>query len=476
MTAAERFSPPRANNCNVELVGQDAGEGLSWGSAVYDVCAYLGQNAGPINGKGGPSPKQAGTRVEDVSDSRHPKTIAYLDSPAMLEPNESLGTSAARKLLAGIGPYYVYDDERTANRSDSDFNVYDVSNCRRPVLKGSLKLSHARPHGGYFAPDGRTFYVTSFTGNIPVNDRTPATEKWRHSNTDALIGIDVSDPAHPREVLRWVLRPEVGAAHQLSISLDGNRAYLSLFGRQIGTDGPDANGIAVVDISAVQARKPNPQASLESRLVWNDGGNLQGNLEVRVKGQPYVLASTPGSGGVVFGAAGGRGACNPTSTTAGYVAVVDSRDGHNLKLASRLILESSLPVNCAKVRSDPAAVSGGPGFCLADDRNDARIVACGFETAGLRVFDIRNPLEPREIAYYKPPPTPEGMPPKPGSYNNLRWAQQRHTPGEGARADAAPRVVAVRRDRGEIWFMSHENGFQVVRFTDWFRKREPGLF
>jgi hypothetical protein len=478
MSAAERFSPPRANNCNVELVGQDAGEGLSWGGAVYDVCAYLGKSAGPISGKDGPSPKRAGTLVEDVSDSRHPTTVAYLDRPAMLEPNESIATNAPRKLLAAIAPYYMYDDERTANRSDSDLDVYDVSNCRRPALKGSLKLSHLRSHGGYFAPDGRTFYVTSFTGNIPVTDKTPANDKWRHSNTDALVGIDVSDPAHPQEILRWVLRPEMGAAHQLSISQDGNRAYLSLFGRQNGTDGPDAVGIAVVDISAVQARKPNPQANLISRLLWQDGGNLQGNLEVRVKGQSYLLASTPGSGGGAFGAAGGgvTGGCNPNSTTSGYVAVLDSRDGRNLKLSSRLILESSLPSNCGKVRNDPAAVGGGPGFCAVDDLNDARIVACGFGNAGMRVFDIRNPLQPREIAYYKPAPTPEGVPPRPGSFYNLRWARERHVPGGGVRADHTPRVLAVRRAQGEIWFMSHENGFQVVRFTDSFRKAEPGLF
>ena len=266
-----------------------------------------------------------------------------------------------------------------------------------------------------------------------------------------------------------MIPPEVGAAHHLSISLDGNRAYLSLFGRQIGADPsiPEAYGIAIVDISAVQARQPNPQASVLGRIVVNDGGLFQGNWEVRVEGHPYLLAAS--------GAGGGNCAVD-VSTTYGYVAVLDLRDVRNPKLVSRLILESSLPRNCAQVIQDPVnkGVSGGPAFCAMDDPTDAKLVACGFSNAGLRVFDIRDPRRPREIAYYKPPATTG--PPKPGSYYNLRWAQQPGRRGDGARLDHVPRALAIRRDRGEIWFMSHENGFHVVRFTNWIRKAEPGLF
>ena len=93
--------------------------------------------------------------------------------------------------------------------------------------------------------------------------------------------------------------------------------------------------------------------------------------------------------------------------------MIDVRDERNPKLASRLILESSLPSNCEKVRSDAAAVGGGgPAFCAADNPADAKLVACGFVEAGLRVFDIREPSRPREIAYYKPPASTE--PPQAG--------------------------------------------------------------
>ncbi|HZI36737.1 MAG TPA: hypothetical protein VFF24_00420 [Acidimicrobiia bacterium] len=37
---------------------------------------------------------------------------------------------------------------------------------------------------------------------------------------------------------------------------------------------------------------------------------------------------------------------------------------------------------------------------------DPGIVACSFIASGLRVFDIRDPQHPREIAYFNPPGNP----------------------------------------------------------------------
>ena len=462
MTSAERFSAPRAYNCNLELVGQEVAEGTSWGGAAVDVCAFVGRNKGPIDGKGGPSPKRAGAVVVDVADPRRTRITAYLDAPGMLEANESMAASAERKLLAGVDPYYVYEDARTASRSDSDFAVYDVSNCRQPVLKGSLKLSHVRSHGGYFAADGRTFWLTSFSGNIgmggdPVDPKNPNTEaqandKWRSgTKTDALVGIDVSDPTRPREVVRWVIPAEVGAAHHLSISLDGNRAYLNLFPRQYGAPStiPNAVGVVTLDISEVQERKPNPQVRVLARTIW-EGGGLQGSMEFKVKGRPYLHADT---------------------------RIFDVSDPRNPRQVSWLMHESELPSSRAQLKTkDPSAVAGGgPTFCAIDDPNDAKLFACGFGSSGVRVFDLRDPSRPREVAYYKPPSTTGA--PLPGSYANLRWAQQvPGRQGEGPRPDNTPRAIAVLRQRGEVWFMSHEAGFQVVRFTDWFKKAEPNLF
>ena len=203
------------------------------------------------------------------------------------------------------------------------------------------------------------------------------------------------------------------------------------------------------------------------RMVWNDAGGLQGTLQVRIKGQPYLLASSLGGGG--GGVADRKEACAQGSTSFGYAPLFDLRDERNPKLVSRLILEGSLPSNCGKVMNDPVQTgSYGPGFCVVDDPADAKLVACGYMQAGVRVFDIREPSRPREIAYYKPPASP--VPPKPGSF------YARNAPAEEPRQDTVTRAVRFRRDRGEIWIVSHDNGLQIVRFTDWIKTTEKDLF
>ena len=72
---------------------------------------------------------------------------AYLDDPAMLDPHETLKTNVRRKLLAG------------AQNNGPGFAVYDVSDCRHPVLKASIELPGSQGHMGNFAPDGLTYYL-----------------------------------------------------------------------------------------------------------------------------------------------------------------------------------------------------------------------------------------------------------------------------------------------------------------------------
>ena len=67
---------------------------------------------------------------------------------------------------------------------------------------------------------------------------------------------------------------------------------------------------------------------------------------------------------------------------------------------------------------DLAGLSGftyGAHYCSVDNKHNATAVACGYFESGIRVFDIRNPLRPKEIAYYNPAAVTT---PSPGSQNN----------------------------------------------------------
>ena len=427
-TAAERFSAGEQTsyNCNLELVGRYQGEGAAWDMGILDACAYIGTTDGPGR-------RNRGTLVLDVADSTMPTPVAYLDSPSFIEPNESLAVHAGRKLLAATKFH------------QGNFDVYDISECRRPTLKSSIKLSGIEGHAGNFAPDGRTYYGTS----------------WRYedrplSPLNSVFAIDVSEPSTPREIARWT--PEqytVGEIHHVFINADGTRAYVSLMG-------PTANGFLVIDLSEIQTRQADPQFRLISRVVWKDGGNAQSAMPVTIGGQPYVI-STDGAGA----SASLEAACGQGLPLYGFARFHDMRDERNPKLVGMAMLEAQDPAHCERILNGPPMKLSGM-FCAVEDPSDVKLMACGYYDAGLRVFDVRDPGRPREIAYFKPPARGK-EPIRPGSWFSYR------PPGSERMADPIPFVGGF-RPGGELWFMSHDGGFHVVRFTDWIKSAERALF
>ncbi|HTL74922.1 MAG TPA: hypothetical protein VL654_01280, partial [Casimicrobiaceae bacterium] len=134
-TEQERFSgdSETAYNCNLELIGeepQDTYQGAysQDGPAYYDVCAYYGTDRGFTTGQG--------IKVIDASDPRHPVVVTQLtDTGAALAPHETVSTSARTRLLAA--------GQTTLG---GNFAVYDITDCRHPVLKGQVDASSPSFH------------------------------------------------------------------------------------------------------------------------------------------------------------------------------------------------------------------------------------------------------------------------------------------------------------------------------------------
>ena len=101
-------------------------------------------------------------------------------------------------------------------------------------------------------------------------------------------------------------------------------------------------------------------------------------------------------------------------------------------------------------------------------------MVCGFFQGGLRVFDISNVKQPREIAYYKPPGV--GSAPRAASpYQTFRDTGISTGPSKYHTADSVTNVRFARNAK-EIWFVSWDNGFQVVKFSDALLAKEQALF
>jgi hypothetical protein len=82
------------------------------------------------------------------------------------------------------------------------------------------------------------------------------------------------------------------------------------------------------------------------------------------------------------------------------------------KLVSQLMLEvneansAANPTKCQTQFQDFISTGGflyDAHYCTADDPKNAKMVACSYMQSGVRIFDVRNPYLPKEVAYYKPP-------------------------------------------------------------------------
>jgi hypothetical protein len=312
----------------------------------------------------------------------------------MLDPWESLKVNERRQLLAA--------DNGQNGGGGPEIDVYDLSDdCRFPQLLASAPVGTGadggavlpfRPigHEGSFAPDGLTYYVGDTTNR-------------------SYHAVDVSDPTKPKMIVSFDMKTLGLASHGLSISEDGNRAYVVSPGLPAITDvGNPAynpiNGFVILDTSDVQARKAHPQIRVLGKFLFRDGSVAQHTIPVKIKGKSYVIHVDEGGSGGIF-PAGWQAACAANLPLFPMPRIVDVSDEKNPKQVSRIMLETHDPANCAKVLPDIVGLSiftYGSHYCSVDNKHDATTLACGFFNSGVRIFDIRDPVRPKEIAYFNP--------------------------------------------------------------------------
>ena len=356
---------------------------------------------------------KAGVVVLDMKDPTKPVQTASLVTPAMLSPHESLILNQKRGLLAAVlgnpavGPGIV--------------DIYDVSqDCRKPVLKSSSPVG-VFGHESGMSPDGNTFWSAS-----PF--------------TQTIVAVDITNPSLPRPI--WVGNYP---SHGLSISEDGNRAYVASIGSSGGFPGGSPAGVLILDISQVQARVPNPQVKEISRVTWDRVSIPQNALPVTIKGKPYLVeideySKNPGTPLAIHGSDVGAG------------RIIDISDEKNPKVISNLRLAVHQPANRAAIANDPGAFNPAGGYaghyCNVPSKVDPTIVACSMILSGLRIFDIRDPANPVEVAYFNAPVNPRLVPlPAPAS----NWPM------------SSPAFVPERK---EIWYTDGYSGFYAVKVTN----------
>jgi hypothetical protein len=177
---------------NMQLVGHNPLEFSGWWASMglHSTCAYVGSYARPA------------VAVVDVSDPEDPRLVGSVALEEGAQPVEVRAVPEHDLLVV-------------ADLRQHKLFAFDISDCARPELRGSIQLPGS-PHEFFLWYDRSRVlaYVALF------DDAPPA-----------LVVVELTDTAHPREIARWSTAEEGarGILHSLSVSLDGSRAYLALW-------------------------------------------------------------------------------------------------------------------------------------------------------------------------------------------------------------------------------------------------------
>lgn len=392
--------------CNTEVVGSYSVPnpvGTIGGFQVFRYVDAQGQECGfydstlmyPTN----LFDMESGVNVMDMSDPSNPTLSTRLLTPAMLTPHESMRLNQERGLLVAVAG--------NLQTAPGIVDVYDVSqDCLNPELKSS-SLVGVLGHEGGMAPDGNTYYVGA-------------------PGATTIVAVDISNPTLPRPL--WLGNY---SSHGMSVSDDGNRLYVSA---------TRANGLAkaeliILDVSEIQARELVPNVTEVSRLDWEPTSIPQIAEPFTRDGKDYLIETDE------YGQGAGVGAAR----------IIDISDDTQPKVVSNIRLEVHNPEHFDTIADDPGAGNAAAGYaahyCTIPTRDNPTIAACSMILSGLRVYDIRDPHNPKEIAYFNPPQSPRNTP----YFEASAWAM------------SGPTFVPERK---EIWYSDGYAGLFVVKLTN----------
>jgi hypothetical protein len=318
-----------------------------------------------------------GWTVVDVTDPYRPEIVKYWEGPKV--NTWTLQVQVAEgKLITALEKIGTWLDPARAAMWGFDASqpwqegvlIWDVKDPVDPRLLGHF-------HTGGFGTH-RNFYDGGRYIHLAAN-----MEGYR---TNMYVAVDISDPANPREVSRWAVKgqrrdetPEgqLGSLHGPPY-IEGDRAWLP-YGRA---------GAVLLDISNIS--KPE----LISQFSIGDFGSLMGcHTFMPLPDRKMAVLTT-------------EAILEDNRDSANLVALMDMSDETMPRAMS--ILPTPIPSEQA-VYGSYAQRGGkfGPHNihmphhqpCLAKVGN---LLHLTYFAGGLRIYDIRDPYQPREVGYFVP--------------------------------------------------------------------------
>ncbi|MBM4297936.1 MAG: hypothetical protein FJ143_09370, partial [Deltaproteobacteria bacterium] len=295
-----------------------------------------------------------GTSILDVKDPKHPKIIAEIEIPK--------GVHSHKVRVSGEIMLVNLERYQSKETLPTGMKVYDISNREKP-----REIAFFQTNGGIhrFTYDGHYAYLSvhlkDYRGRIPMI-------------------VDMKDPARPTEVGRWWMPGQWlgggetpswdGTAHQCHHPIRyGDRLYVSYW----------HGGFVILDIADMA--KPKYISGLNWSPPYPSPIHTTLPIPWKLMGRDMMV--------VVDEEAGKRAPTPPA-----FMWMID-------------ITDEKRPVSVSTFNPE-AAFSIAPGHQYgahqpAEQVYDNKMFVTWF-SGGLRVVDIGNPYQLKEIAYYVPKP------------------------------------------------------------------------
>jgi hypothetical protein len=405
--AQEHFQEPKIGDppqaWNMRLVGFNDLQGRSaYQPTIHKqgnrYIAYVGEHGAsyvpkpvnPLTGEG----EFDGTSIVDVTDPAHPKYLAHI--PGAEGGPETGGAQMTRvcdgKGLPHADPNAVYLLRTFGTLAHEIWNVADPS---KPVLVTRIGGNYRDTHKSWWECDtGIAFLVSGVPG-------------WRAARMTEVY--DLSDPAKPVKIRDFGLDGQQPGATgpvpsdlhgPISTGPAGNRVYFAY--------GPLNGGIfQIVDRDKLihGPKEPTPENLLYPQVGRLDFSPLFGaHTALPLLQMPLAEFAKSRVGAVrdfVLLASEATGAANGCQQTRQMVWFADvTVESHPMTVSNWTVPEASGNYCDRGVRfgSHSAAENMGPPFYK-------KIAFISYFAAGVRALDVRNPLQPKEVAYFIPAPT-----------------------------------------------------------------------
>lgn len=388
-------------NCGVKLVGQLPIAGNVQGTGS---CAYIR----PRNQAGPTPPPNSPIYVIDV---RNPAKPVVVGEPLPVQNR----TETFR---------VVVTKERAILVSGS--TIYDIKDCMHPKLVGDVYLppntlpgivTKTFPHDMRVNREGTKIFYSFGVWDVDITNLYDK-KSWKLTDHRCELAAQITGP--------WQALHQAANKAGRSLCVDATKPVPQGSNYAVGTSplvssliwpqvshSPDFNAddtrVYLGDQAGGNSKSWAPDAKTRIfdttkspyKLLGEVNGGGHGLDWFRTGGREYLLHSNE-HGQPAFGD-GDPDSCHPLPrpTSLGWAMegflsdVTDPANAHNV---ATLNLAINDPKNCSTAHAEKSDAS--IAFHMIDDALNAHFAAVNYGTAGLRIFDIRNPEKPVEAAYF----------------------------------------------------------------------------